>query len=74
MLVNGLGSTTLLEQYLVHRKVADVLKAREIAIHHSGVGEYCTSFEMAGGPVPYCRPDGGQTDREFGKVYHIATE
>ncbi|MEM9128296.1 MAG: hypothetical protein AAGA97_01060 [Pseudomonadota bacterium] len=24
-------------------------------------------------PVPYCRPDGGQTDREFGKVYHIAT-
>ncbi|MEM9211653.1 MAG: hypothetical protein AAGA63_09200 [Pseudomonadota bacterium] len=24
-------------------------------------------------PVPYCRPDGGQTDREFGKVYHIAS-
>ncbi len=57
VLVNGLGSTTLLEQYLVHRRVAEVLAERGIDIHHSWVGEYCTSLEMAGVSVTLMKLD-----------------
>ena len=35
VLVNGLGSTTLMELYLLHRRVAGVLAGRKVAIHHS---------------------------------------
>ncbi len=51
VLVNGLGATTLLELYLLHRRVAEILKARKVTIHHSWVGEYCTSLEMAGASI-----------------------
>ncbi len=51
VLVNGLGSTTLLELYLLHRRVAATLAGKEIHIHHSWVGEYCTSLEMAGASI-----------------------
>ncbi|MDF1775489.1 MAG: dihydroxyacetone kinase subunit DhaL [Rhizobiaceae bacterium] len=57
VLVNGLGSTTLLELYLLHRRVAEVLKARQIDIHHSWVGEYCTSLEMGGASVSLMKLD-----------------
>ena len=61
VLVNGLGSTTLLEQYLVHRRVAEVLKEKKIRIHHSWVGEYCTSLEMAGLSVTLMKLDSDLT-------------
>lgn len=48
VLVNGLGATTLLEQYIIHRRVAQLLSKHQVRIHHSWVGEYCTSLEMAG--------------------------
>lgn len=57
VLVNGLGSTTLMEQYLVHRRVAEVLDTRKIKIHHSWVGEYCTSLEMAGVSITLMKLD-----------------
>ena len=57
VLVNGLGSTTLLERYLLHRRVAETLGARDIAIHHSWVGEYCTSLDMGGASVTLMRLD-----------------
>ncbi|HAM90377.1 MAG TPA: dihydroxyacetone kinase subunit L [Rhodobacteraceae bacterium] len=57
VLVNGLGSTTLLELYLLHRRVAKVLDAQKVAIHHSWVGEYCTSLEMAGASVSLMKLD-----------------
>lgn len=57
VLVNGLGSTTLLELYLLHRRVAQVLTTQKIDIHHSWVGEYCTSLEMGGASVSLIKLD-----------------
>ena len=57
VLVNGLGSTTLLEQYLVHRRVSSTLTSKGVHIHHSWVGEYCTSLEMAGVSVTLMKLD-----------------
>ncbi len=58
VLVNGLGSTTLLELYLLHRRVAQMLAAKEVRIHYSWVGEYCTSLEMAGASITLMKLDG----------------
>lgn len=57
VLVNGLGSTTLLELYLLHRRAAEVLKEKGVEIHHSWVGEYCTSLDMEGASVTVMKLD-----------------
>lgn len=57
VLVNGLGSTTLLELYLLHRRVAEMLSDRRVEIHNSWVGEYCTSLEMGGASVSLMKLD-----------------
>jgi dihydroxyacetone kinase phosphoprotein-dependent L subunit len=51
VIINGLGSTALLELYILHRRVREVLTQRSISIHRSWVGEYATSLEMAGASV-----------------------
>jgi len=48
VLVNGLGSTPLMELYIANRRVAERLAQANIAVHHTLVGPYCTSLEMAG--------------------------
>ncbi len=48
VLVNSLGSTTMMELYLVFRKTAQLLEERGIRIHRSYVGPYVTSMEMGG--------------------------
>ncbi|MDR2180815.1 MAG: dihydroxyacetone kinase subunit DhaK [Synergistaceae bacterium] len=48
VLVNGLGSTSQEEQYILYGEVADILKAQEIDIAKAFVGEYVTSMEMSG--------------------------
>ncbi len=48
VLINGLGATTLDEQYIVTRKVDEYLKEKGIGVHRYYVGEYVTSLEMAG--------------------------
>lgn len=57
VLVNGLGSTPLMELYLLHRRVAEMLGARGTAIHQSWVGNYCTSLDMGGASVTLMRLD-----------------
>ena len=57
VLVNGLGSTSLLELYLLHRRVATQLADRKVDIHHSWVGEYCTSLDMEGASISLMRLD-----------------
>ena len=47
-LVSGLGSTPLIEQYILFKEVAGILDAKKIRIHRSYVGNYFTSLEMAG--------------------------
>ncbi|MFC0201095.1 dihydroxyacetone kinase subunit DhaL [Paracoccus rhizosphaerae] len=57
VLVNGLGATGLLELYVLNRRVAEVLSEREISIHRTWVGEYCTSLDMSGASVTLMRLD-----------------
>lgn len=57
VLVNGLGSTSLLELYILHRRVGQVLAERGVKIHMSWVGEYCTSLDMEGASITLMKLD-----------------
>lgn len=57
VLINGLGATTLDEQYIVTRKVDEYLKGKEIGVHRYYVGEYVTSLEMAGFSISLLKLD-----------------
>jgi phosphoenolpyruvate---glycerone phosphotransferase subunit DhaK len=57
VLVNGLGATTPIEQYLVHRAACAELRGRDVAVHRSFVGEYVTSLQMAGVSVSFSKLD-----------------
>ncbi|WP_309559762.1 dihydroxyacetone kinase subunit DhaK [Rhizobium rhizogenes] len=51
VLVNSLGSTPLMELYIMMRKVKLMLDDAGLVIHLSLVGNYCTSLEMAGASI-----------------------
>ncbi len=51
VLVNSLGSTPLMELYIMHARVVERLAAADIRIHSALVGPYCTSMEMAGASI-----------------------
>jgi dihydroxyacetone kinase-like protein len=51
VLVNSLGSTPLMELYIMMRKVKSMLDDAGLVIHLSLVGNYCTSLEMAGASI-----------------------
>ncbi len=57
VLINGLGSTSLLELYIIYRKVAKMLKEKKIRVYTSYIGEYFTSLEMGGYSVTLTRLD-----------------
>ena len=48
VLISGLGSTPVMEQYIVFNDVEKILAEKGIKIHISYVGNYFTSLEMAG--------------------------
>ncbi|MEZ5824840.1 MAG: dihydroxyacetone kinase subunit DhaK [Geminicoccaceae bacterium] len=48
VLINGLGATSTIEQYVATRRVHERLADRGVAVHRIHVGEYVTSLEMAG--------------------------
>jgi dihydroxyacetone kinase-like protein len=48
VIVNGLGSTALLELYIIYNRVAEILKDKGINVYKAWVGEYFTSMEMGG--------------------------
>ncbi len=58
VLINGLGSTTLDEQYIVTRRVNQYLLNKGITIHRFYVGEYATALEMAGFSISLLKLDG----------------
>lgn len=58
VLVNSLGSTPLMELYIMNRRVAQRLGDLGVAVHATWVGSYCTSLEMAGASVTLHRLDG----------------
>lgn len=51
VLVNSLGSTPLMELYIMMRRVKTRLDDAGIVVHSSLVGNYCTSLEMAGASI-----------------------
>ena len=51
VLVNSLGSTPLMELYIMHRRVARRLADIDVVPHVAFVGPYCTSLEMAGASI-----------------------
>jgi dihydroxyacetone kinase-like protein len=51
VLVNGLGSTPLMELYVMNRRVGRRLDAAGLEAHATWVGNWCTSLEMAGASV-----------------------
>lgn len=57
VLVNGLGSTPLDEQYIVARRINQYLEEKGIAVHHYYIGEYATSLEMAGFSISLLKLD-----------------
>ncbi|MDN3955833.1 dihydroxyacetone kinase subunit DhaK [Sporolactobacillus laevolacticus] len=48
LMVNGMGSTPLMELYIVNNKAHDLLGSLGARIHRTFVGEFMTSLEMAG--------------------------
>ncbi|QUG42598.1 dihydroxyacetone kinase subunit DhaK [Psychrobacillus sp. INOP01] len=57
VLVNGLGSTTLMELFIVNRKVTEILLNKGIKVHHADVNNYCTTQEMAGFSITLMKVD-----------------
>jgi len=57
VLISGLGSTALLELYIVYRKLAQILKKRKIKIYRSYIGEFFTSLEMGGFSITLTKLD-----------------
>jgi len=48
VLISGLGSTPLMEQYIFYAEVARLLEAAGIGVYKPYVGNFFTSLEMAG--------------------------
>jgi dihydroxyacetone kinase-like protein len=55
--VNGMGGTPLIELYIVYRKLAEILDARDITIARNLIGPYITSLEMAGTSITLLKLD-----------------
>ena len=62
VLVNSLGSTPLMELYIMNRRVKQRLENVSIKTHATWVGHYCTSLEMAGASVTLVHLDSELTD------------
>jgi dihydroxyacetone kinase-like protein len=48
VLINGLGSTTVLEMGIVFRRVKQLLEADGVMIHDADINSFCTCMEMGG--------------------------
>lgn len=48
VLVNGMGATPLMEQYVFANDVHELLKNAGVQVEKTLVGDYMTSLEMAG--------------------------
>jgi dihydroxyacetone kinase-like protein len=57
VIVNGMGATTLMELFLVFRRMKQVLDGKKIKIVRSLVGEYITAQEQAGFQMFIARMD-----------------
>jgi phosphoenolpyruvate---glycerone phosphotransferase subunit DhaK len=68
-LINGYGSTTRMEMFIMMRKIHHYLSGKGISIYSSEVGEFCTSQEMAGISITLIKLDG-----ELRKYYDMSAD
>ena len=57
VLVSGLGSTPLMELYILYNEVQKIMESKGIRIYRSFVGNYFTSLEMAGATLSVMKLD-----------------
>lgn len=57
VMVNGLGSTPLMELYIVNRKINEVLDNKNIKVCKTYVGNYMTAIEMSGCSITLLKLD-----------------
>jgi dihydroxyacetone kinase-like protein len=57
VLISGLGSTPLIEQYILYNDVRKILNTKGISVYVSYVGNYFTSLEMAGATLTLMKLD-----------------
>jgi dihydroxyacetone kinase len=62
LLVNGLGATAVIEQYVLYRGARRALEGAGLRVVRSYVGEFITSLEMAGASVTVTMLDAELTD------------
>ncbi len=66
LLINDLGSTTMMELLIVNRRAAQILRDNGIRVHDTVIGSYCTCQEMAGFSITLL-----QLDDEIKKFYDL---
>ncbi|WP_416149813.1 dihydroxyacetone kinase subunit DhaK [Salipaludibacillus sp. HK11] len=57
VLINGLGSTPLMELYIMNHTLSHILKEKGLNVSETIVGEWMTSLEMGGASVTILRLD-----------------
>jgi dihydroxyacetone kinase-like protein len=57
VILNGAGATTLMELYIVFRRLAQVLDSKGIRLVRSAIGEFITTQEQAGFQMMIARMD-----------------
>jgi len=57
VILNGAGATTLMELFIVFRRVSQILKTHKIRLARSLVGEFITTQEQAGFQMFIARMD-----------------
>ena len=57
VLISGLGSTPLLELYILYNEVEKIMAEKGIKVYRSFVGNYFTSLEMAGATLSVMKLD-----------------
>ncbi|RUU65011.1 3,4-dihydroxy-2-butanone kinase, partial [Mesorhizobium sp. M7A.T.Ca.TU.009.01.1.2] len=62
VLINSFGATPLMELYILFRRVAQRLSAKDITIEANWVGHYCTSLDMVGASITILHLDNELTE------------
>jgi phosphoenolpyruvate---glycerone phosphotransferase subunit DhaK len=57
LLIDDLGATTMMELFIVNRRVRQILDQRGVAVHDTRIGPYLTTQEMAGFSITLFRLD-----------------
>ena len=69
LLINNLGSTTMMELLIVNSRINQILKEKGITIHDTIMGSFCTSQEMAGFSISLTK-----LDDELKKYYDMPAD